>query len=62
MNGGASDVCHQQLMRYICKTYVTRFNYIPLEEDSFFGNGEWSPIHGLEINTEDDGSSTCSDL
>jgi hypothetical protein len=60
--GGASDLRRQQLLRYICETYVTHFNYSPLQEFTFFGDSDWSPMQGLEIDTEDDSNSTISDF
>jgi len=61
-DGGASDLHHQQLMRYICEMYATHINFSPLEDAHSFGSSEWSPMQGLEIHTGDDDSSTISDF
>ena len=53
-----------KLMRYICETYVTRYNYSPLHEEILLGDGDWSPIQGLEFSygSDEDDSSTISEL
>jgi hypothetical protein len=63
-NGVHNDLCSKQLMRYICETDVTRYNYSPLHEEILLGDGDWSPIQGLEFSyrSDEDDSSTISEL
>ena len=49
-------------MQYICKTYVHRFNFSPIQEELSFSNGEWSLMVGYKFSTDDDDNSDMSDL
>ncbi len=59
---GSNNLRQIQLMRYICETYVQRFNYSPIQADISFDDGDWSPMVGYEFNTDDDDNSEVSDL
>jgi hypothetical protein len=52
--GGQNDLRREQLMRYICETYVTRYDFSPLPEEILLGDGDWSPIQGLEFSYDSD--------
>jgi len=61
-NRGPNDLCHQQLMQYICEPYVTRFNFSPLQEDMSWDDSEGSPLEGLQISFDEDESSNISEI
>ena len=52
--GGQNDLRREQLMRYIRETYVTRYDFSPLPEEISLGDGDWSPIQGLEFSYDSD--------
>ena len=49
-------------MWYICETNIQRFNFIPIQEETSFGDGDWSPMVGYEFSTDNDNKSEVSDL
>lgn len=51
-----------QLVWYICKTNIQRFNFSPIQEEISFNDGDWSPMVDCNFNTDDDNNSEVSDL
>ena len=59
---GNNNLRQIQLMRYICETYVQRFNCSPIEEELSWENGNCSPIVVCEFDSNHDTNSEMSNL